>query len=105
MALNQTVFGPVIDISMNGMLFEYYGGDITDDEIMQVGLYYLDADFLLKNIKAKTVWDRTVLHTHSILPNIRKQRAVEFLTLSPSQSDMLKKFITTHTVDSLTKIV
>ncbi|MDH4318055.1 MAG: PilZ domain-containing protein [Desulfobulbaceae bacterium] len=102
MALNQTIFGPIINISMKGMLFEYYGGDITDDEIMNVGLYYLDADFLLKDMKAKTVRDRPIFHTEGILPNIRKQRAVEFIELTAFQRELLKEFIATHTSEIVT---
>ena len=37
LALNSTVLGPVLNISLGGMLFEYYSNDLADEAIVTLG--------------------------------------------------------------------
>lgn len=97
LALNATVLGPVLNISMNGMLFEYYSNDLNDDPIIYLGFYAIDSEFLLTGLQCGTVRDTVVNNNFGLLPLIRKQRAVEFMNLTSAQRMLLKRFIRMHT--------
>lgn len=96
LALNSTVLGPVLNISLGGMLFEYYSNDLGDENIVTLGFYAIDSEFLVTGLKCETIRDTVVNNSIGLLPLIRKQRAVEFLDPTSAQRMLLKRFIKMH---------
>ncbi len=97
LAIKETILGPVVDISMGGMSFEYYGSDLnakTDD----MGFYFIDSEFLLTGIRSKTIEDTVVESNGGIVPIIRKRRSIQFLDLTREQRSTIKQFINQNTV-------
>ena len=97
LAINQTILGPVVDISLGGMAFEYYGSDLDDNELDDMGFYFIDSEFLLTGLRSKTIHDTVVEENGGIMPIIRKRRSIQFVDLTSQQRDTIKRFINQNT--------
>jgi hypothetical protein len=97
LAINQTILGPVVDISLGGMAFEYYGNDLSDNEYENMGFYFIDSEFLLTGIRSKTIKDTVIEPNSGIMPIIRKRRSIQFIELTTEQRETIKRFINQNT--------
>ncbi len=101
LAINQTILGPVVDISLGGMSFEYYGSDLEDNEMENMGFYFIDSEFLLTGIRSRTVQDTVVEPNGGIMPIIRKRRSIQFVDLTNKQRETIKRFINQNTISRI----
>ena len=85
MAINPGILGPVLDLSLHGMAFEYSGESLPDQQIMTIGLFATDQHTLITDLQVRTVRDHISNNTSCFIPIIRKVRAVEFLNLTMRQ--------------------
>ncbi len=101
MAINPRILGPILDISLHGMLFEYSGEDLSDTPFMEVGIFVSETKTILTGIRTRTVRDHISDTCSSFIPVIRKIRAVEFLDLTPQQQNQLRRIISSLSTDTL----
>ncbi len=85
LVINPGILGPVLDLSLHGMAFEYSGESLSNHEIMTVGLFATENHTLITDLQVRTIWDHISDNTSSFIPIIRKVRAVEFLNLTAPQ--------------------
>ncbi len=102
MAINPRILGPILDISLHGMLFEYSGEDLPNTPFMKIGIFSSESKTILTGIRTRTVRDHISDTCSSFIPIIRKIRAVEFLDLSRKQYHQLQQIITTLGTDTPT---
>jgi len=89
MAINPGILGPVLDLSLHGMAFEYSEESLSNQKIMTVGLFATEHHTLITDLQVRTIWDHISDNTSSFIPIIRKVRAVEFLNLTaPRQKEI-----------------
>jgi len=98
LAINQTVFGPVVDISLGGMAFEYYSDDFKKTNHSKIGIYHMTSGFLISDVECKIIRDNVIEHREGIMPIIRKRCAVQFHQTSNEQEVQLKSFIEQHAI-------
>ncbi len=101
MAINPRILGPILDISLHGMLFEYSGEDLGDTPFMEIGIFVSESKTILTGIRTRTVRDHISDTCSSFIPVIRKIRAVEFLDLTPQQQNQLRRIISSLSTDTL----
>lgn len=97
LAINDQIVGPVINISLGGMAFEYYDNDMQDAPDMDMGIFFSETGFLLTNLTSEAVYEETVDSSVSFLPLIRKRTSIKFVDLTPTQRQKLLRFIDNHT--------
>ena len=95
MAINPGILGPVLDLSMHGMTFEYSGESLTNEQFLTIGLFSTEQHTIITDIQVRTVRDHIANNTSSFIPLIRKIRAVEFINLSPGQKRQIKSLLDT----------
>ncbi len=100
MAINPHILGPILDISLHGMLFEYSGEDLPNTPFMEIGIFVSESNTILTGIQTRTVRDHISDTCSSFIPVIRKIRAVEFLDLTKRQYHQLQQIITTLSIDT-----
>ena len=100
LATNSTILGPILDISMHGMSFEYYGDDLDDAELMDVGIFISKSKTLLTGLHGRVIRDQVIKNGSDFLPVIQKMRAIEFLALSNEQQGRIHRIIETQNTGS-----
>lgn len=93
MAINPRILGPILNISLHGMVFEYFGEDLDDTRFMEIGIFISESKTILTGIRTRTVRDHISDTCSSFIPVIRKIRAVEFIDLTPQQENYLRFII------------
>ncbi len=93
LAINPRILGPVRDISMHGMSFEYSGEDLPNIPLMEIGIFAGESKTIITGIQSRTVRDHISDNCSSFIPVIRKIRAVEFIDLSRQQQRQLQQVI------------
>ncbi len=101
LAINPRILGPILNISLHGMLFEYSGEELVDTPFMEMGIFICESKTLVTGIRTRTVRDYISDTCSSFIPVIRKIRAVEFLDLSPQQQNQLHQIISTLAANPL----
>jgi len=97
LAINKKVFGPVIDISLGGLAFEYYDNDFNEAVHSTLGIYHMTSGVLISGVLYKIIRNNIIKHEASIMPIIKKRCAVQFQEASYEQQDLLRSFIDQHT--------
>ena len=92
------VLGPVLNLGLGGMCFEYFNGEQLDSDPMDVGIFFSEGRFLLSGIRSTTIYDTIVVSGQGFLPLIRKRRSIRFIDLTPAQRREIKKFLAMHTM-------
>ena len=100
LAINPRILGPILDISLHGMSFEYSGEDLDDSPFMEIGIFARETKTILTGIQTRTVRDHISNTCSSFIPVIRKIRAVEFIDLTPQQQKQLRQIISTLSADT-----
>jgi len=95
-AINKIILGPVVDISLGGMAFEYYNNYIENIEHSEIGFYHIDSGFFMTGLPSKIIQDRIIEPNTGIIPIIRKRRSIEFQDLTSDQKSKLQCFIDQH---------
>jgi len=90
MVINPGIVGPVLDLSLHGMAFEYSGESLSNQQVMTIGLFATEQHTLITDLRVRTVRDHIADNTSCFIPIIRKIRAVEFLDLTTSQQREIK---------------
>ncbi len=93
LATAKHVLGPIQDISLGGMSFEYYqeaGPAVMNGHI---GIMHPALDFWLDHIPCRVVNDHLVTTDFFAISAARKRRCVAFLDLTPEQQLQLADFI------------
>lgn len=98
LAIDPRILGPVLDLSMQGMSFEYSGEDLEDAAFMDIGIFICESKTIITGLQARIVRDHISAHSSSFIPVIRKIRAIEFLNLSPEQRRQIRQIIATQSV-------
>jgi len=98
LATNSNILGPILNLSMHGMAFEYCGEDLDDSEVMKIGIFIRQNKILLTGIQARLVRDQAIKDRSSFLSIIPKMRAIEFLEISDEQGHQLLKILKTQNV-------
>lgn len=93
MAINPGILGPVRDISLHGMAFEYSGESLPDQKIMTLGLFATERRILINDLQVRTIRDHISENTSCFIPVIRKFRAVEFLNLTAEQEKEIQAIL------------
>jgi len=101
MAINPRILGPILDISLHGMLFEYSGEDLPNTPFMEIGIFVSESKTILTGIHTRTVRDHISDTCSSFIPVIRKIRAVEFLDLTAQQKNQLRRIISSLSTEIL----
>ncbi|MFP7754838.1 hypothetical protein ACLG6S_09315 [Thermodesulfobacteriota bacterium B35] len=92
------VLGPILNLGMGGMCFEYFEGEQLDHGPMDLGIFSDRTRLLLSGIRATTVYDIVLEQGEGFLPLRRKRRAIRFLDLTPAQQQAIRQLLTTHTM-------
>ena len=100
LAINPRILGPILDISMHGMSFEYSGEDLPCTQFMEIGIFVSESQTIIPGIQTRNVRDHISNTCSSFIPVIRKIRAVEFLDLTTEQYQQLQQIINTLSTDS-----
>ncbi len=93
MAINPGILGPVLDLSLHGMTFEYSGESLSNQEVMTIGLFATEQHTLITDLHVRTVRDQISDYTSCFIPVIRKIRAVEFLNLTTWQQQEIQSLL------------
>ena len=101
LAIDPRILGPVLDLSMHGMSFEYSGEDLADTTFMDIGIFVSETETMITGLQTRTVRDHISAQSSSFIPIIRKIRAVEFLNLSCEQRRQIRHIIATQSSHAL----
>ncbi len=97
MAVNQHALGPVINISMGGLSFQYMGENSAKPISDILGIFLGSDNILIDRIPTKIITDKLLSHGSTFLPTSTRQRSIQFTQLSKSQQDDLEYFINNKT--------
>jgi len=98
-AISKRIIGPVVDISLGGMAFEYYNEDFKEIEHPTIGIYYhAESGFRISEVQYKVIWDSIVHPQTAIMPLIKKRCAVQFQEVSNEQQDNFRSFIKKYAI-------
>lgn len=100
LVINSTILGPILDLSLHGMSFEYYADDLEDTRPADIGIFISHSKLLLTGLQTRVIRDSVIGNNSSFLPVIRKTRAVEFICLSSEQRRGIQQIIATQAADS-----
>jgi hypothetical protein len=101
LATNSNILGPILNLSMHGMAFEYYAEDLDDSEVMEIGIFICHSKTLLTGLKARLVRDQVIKNRNSFLPAIQRMRAIEFLDISDDQRRQLHQILATQSIETI----
>ena len=88
--------GRIIDISPDGLAFDYAGSEEVSNELSELDILITDNGFRLNKVPCKTVSSVQIYESPS--GSIRKKRCgVQFGGLTQSQRSQLTHFIQNHT--------
>ncbi len=93
LAINPHILGPILNLSLHGMMFEYNGDDLNNGELLDLGIFDSESKLLLTGLQTRTIRDHIIKNKNSFLPIIRKIRAVEFLAPSGEQLQQIRQII------------
>jgi len=93
MVINPNILGPVLDLSLHGMSFEYSGESFNNEQITTIGLFATQHRTLITDIHVRTVRDHISDNISCFMPIIRKIRAVEFLSLTMEQKEAIQTIL------------
>ena len=99
LVINSTILGPILDLSLHGMSFEYYADDLEEARPSDIGIFISHSKLLLTGLETRVIRDSVIGNNSSFLPVIRKTRAVEFICLSSEQRRQILQIIATQAVD------
>lgn len=100
MAVSQHVLGPILNISMGGLSFQYIG-TIPDQKMPDtLGVFLGSDDILIEKIATRLISDTLRQTTPSFLKSSTRQRSLQFIHLSDKQRTMLQDFIGHKTISS-----
>ncbi len=97
MAVNQHALGPVINISMGGLSFQYMGESSTKPVSDVLGVFLGSDNVLIDKIPTRIITDKLVSHGSTFLRTSTRQRSIQFTQLSKSQQEHLEDFISNKT--------
>lgn len=100
MAVNHHALGPVVNISMGGLSFQYTSRDASMPVSNILGIFLGSDDLLIDKITTRVVDDRLISQGSAFLKAATRQCSIEFTTLTPSQRDNLIDFINRKTTGS-----
>ncbi len=100
LVMGSTILGPILDLSLHGMSFEYYADDLQEAQPTNIGIFISHSKVLLTGLQTRVIRDSVINNNSSFLPVIRKTRAVEFIGLSSKQRRQILQIIATQAVDS-----
>ena len=89
--------GRLIDISMNGLRFEYAVGQAPSIEQTELEIYVSHSGFRLYGMLSKPIWDFVTYEVPTNTLQIR-QCGMEFGELGPQQTSQLEYFVRHHTL-------
>ena len=98
MAINHHALGPVINISMGGLSFQYMGEDSTKPISNILGIFLGSDNVLIEKISTKIITDRLISQGSAFLKTSTRQRSIQFTNLTKSQRKNLKSFISRKTM-------
>lgn len=100
MAVSQHVLGPILNISMGGLSFQYIE-TIPDQEIPDtLGVFLGSDDILIEKIATRLISDTIRQTTPSFLKSSTRQRSLQFINLTDKQRTLLQDFIGHKTISS-----
>jgi hypothetical protein len=102
MAVNHHALGPVVNISMGGLSFQYTGKDSFTPTSNILGIFLGSDDLLIDKINTRVVEDRLVSQGSAFLKASTRQCSIEFTTLTSSQRSNLENFINNKTTGAYT---
>ncbi len=100
LVMDSTILGPILDLSLHGMSFEYYADDLKEAQPSDIGIFICHSKLLLTGLQTRVIRDSIIENNSSFLPVIRKTRAVEFVDLSREQRRQILQILATQSVDS-----
>lgn len=97
MVINDNALGPVINISMGGLCFQYM--DDKNNAYMSdlFGIFLGSDNILIDKIKSRVISDTLETRKSSFMQTRTHLRSIQFLNLTPEQQSELENFILTKT--------
>ena len=93
LASTSGILGSILDLSLQGMSFEYYAEDLNDNDPMDIGIFSTRDKTLLTGLQARIIRDQPIVGRNSFLPSLQKKRAVEFINLTDEQRGQLTEIL------------
>lgn len=93
LATAKHVLGPIVDISLGGMAFEYFQDGANGSQASLIGIMHPEQDFWLEQIPCRTVAEQLVNSACFTPAALRKRRRVAFRELTLDQQQKLEQFI------------
>ncbi len=98
LATSRHVLGPVLNMGLGGMCFEYFDGEPLGRGPMDLGIFIGRHRFLLTGIRGATVYDIVLDQAGGYLSLQRKRRAIRFLDLTPGQQQAISELLSAHSM-------
>lgn len=96
-AVNNHALGPVINISMGGLSFQYLEGESSTPHSDSLGIFLGSDDVLIDQIRTRVISDQRIALGSVFLQLCTRQRSIQFLNLSEKQRKNLQEFINEKT--------
>ncbi len=93
-----TILGQVIDISHGGLSFNLDDMDFKTDDEIAICLDAPDNDFIMNDLKIKTVYDIKVSTNEGNDSLANRRCGAQFIELMPGQSLQLDRLITVYSL-------
>jgi len=99
MAVNHHVLGPIINISMTGLVFRYMN-ETSNKAISDMLSIFLGSDnILIEDLTTKMISDKIVSNGSIFLQTSTRQRSIQFINLTKTQRTKLEDFISNKTLE------
>lgn len=97
MAVSDHALGPVTNISMGGLSFQYMAMASVTPILDILGIFLGSDDLLIDKIPTKVITDKMISQGSVFLKTSTRQCSIQFTNLSNSQRSNLEDFISTKT--------
>ncbi len=98
--MSDTGAGRLLEISMNGLRFEYAVSKAPSIQATEVEIYVSYGGFRLYGIPCRPIWDLVTYEIPTTSLHIR-QCGMEFGELTPQQVSQIEYFIQNHTIGEM----
>lgn len=93
--LSPSIIGTIIDVSQFGIAFSYIADQVELENMFEIGIMLLEANFFLEKISFQTVSDILIPGPPESTLEIRRHSG-HFLYPTPAQQQKLEQFIRHH---------
>ena len=99
MAVSRHVLGPIVNISMAGLTFQYMNETSSRKIPDMLGIFLGSDNILIEELSTKVVSDKIISSGSTFLQTSTRQRSIKFTDLTEAQRMKLEEFISNKTVE------